>query len=131
MKLAKNLAIIVAILALSIAITVLSKKHVLSGRDHGGTKGLFSYSHVSNDELYYPPTYLLVGEISRNGGGLGLCTAVEGPLTKAYGWPFYYMIDDRNCELTYIFPLVFVLNTLIFAGSITLLYIFIKRLLKL
>lgn len=87
MNLPKRLGVITLILVISVVTALLSSYHILTGSDVGGTKGLFSYSNISNGELHYPSGYLRIGTIEKDGGGL--CTAVNSLPTKAYGWPFY------------------------------------------
>lgn len=126
----------VGIILLSLVVTILTKNYTVVGSDTGGTKGLFSYSQVHThtfkdqefNQLYYPPSYLQIGMITT--GGYGLCTAVNGLSTTAYGWPFYYSIDDPNCESNILFPILFALDILFYTVLVSLLVLLIRVLTK-
>lgn len=123
-----KIATFTLIILFSVGITVTTSKYKIAGNDIGGTKSLLTYSHNENNEIHYPSPYLQLATIVRAENNF--CTAVNSLPTEARGWPLYFSIDDSNCKSTKIFPVIFILDTFLYACVIYLILIIVRRLIK-
>lgn len=126
----QKIVVLGGVVLLSLLFTLFSAKYTLVGNEANETKGLFSYSSDVNQELYYPSDYLQTGTIILGQLENGLCTAVNYPITKAYGWPFYYKIDDTNCDTSNVFPVLFALNFIFYACLVSLMLVIVRRVVR-